>query len=182
MGGDIVGAVQDGFMSRYERAAPFTFAMAFANFYLVTRAAPHRIPEPSPTPWEWECRLGECDAPLLTRRWPLLVAGPGQHAAPRPEPHQPSVEHHHRAHLSQLRCCGLSCGGALSARPRAPQGAIHEAMLSTRSQGAGARARGGAKFGPTLCSGRGSAHTQYGHEEVCRSDPLGPAEWCVVSE
>jgi len=35
MGGDIVGAVQDGFMSRYERAAPFTFAMAFANFYLV---------------------------------------------------------------------------------------------------------------------------------------------------
>ena len=57
MGGDIVGAVQDGFMSRYERAAPFTFAMAFANFYLVTRAAPHRIPEPSPTPWEWECRL-----------------------------------------------------------------------------------------------------------------------------
>ena len=53
MGGDIVGAVQDGFMSRYERAAPFTFAMAFANFYLVTRAAPHRIPEPSATPWEW---------------------------------------------------------------------------------------------------------------------------------
>ena len=50
MGGDIVGAVQDGFMSRYERAAPFTFAMAFANFYLVTRAAPHRIPEPSATP------------------------------------------------------------------------------------------------------------------------------------
>ena len=48
MGGDIVGAVQDGFMARYERAAPFTFAMAFANFYLVTRAAPHRIPEPSP--------------------------------------------------------------------------------------------------------------------------------------
>ena len=53
MGGDIVGAVQDGFMARYERAAPFTFAMAFANFYLVTR-----IPEPSPTLWEWECRLG----------------------------------------------------------------------------------------------------------------------------
>ena len=44
MGADIVGAAQDNFMSRYERAAPFTFAMAFANFYLVTLAAPHHFP------------------------------------------------------------------------------------------------------------------------------------------
>ena len=50
MGADVVEHVQDNFMTRYEQAAAFSACMAFANFYLVTLAAPRHIQSPPRTP------------------------------------------------------------------------------------------------------------------------------------
>ena len=50
MGADVVAHVQENFTTRYEQAAFFSSAMAFANFYLVTLASPPHIESPPRTP------------------------------------------------------------------------------------------------------------------------------------
>ena len=162
---NLVGHVQDNFVVRYQAAAAFSACMAFANFFLVvltplrhiyvtsSRIWPHLHLEPThPAPREDKCGGSgaspgltgpspgaTADAPVARGSW--LVAGPSEHAAPRAQPHQPSLDRRHRLHQLrpdtllrvEPRRCHATSLACRRAHPAASGGAVHEAMLSTRS-------------------------------------------------